>query len=306
VIHLSAKCCWCQTPLKRDLTGVWWCQQDECRLKQREFAVYSRGMGKYLYVPTPKQVQFFHQAQRTKYTLFGGNKAVAKSYALRWGAYRECMSTPNMKVLLLRRTYGELEQSHLLDMPAEAERLKAAGVDASYLSGSREFRLGSSLVKAGHCETEADVPKFLSSQWDVVIFDEIVTFLNQMFFAIASCARTTKPELVARWGGAKIWAATNPGGRAARWVKEFFIDHEVDKDRFPAYDPNEWAYVPGTVDDNPYMEPGYKQSLMNLPPILRRQWLYSDWDAFEGQFFGEWRAQIDGRPWHVQEFAAEA
>jgi phage terminase large subunit len=291
--------------LRRDASGAWWCQRVECQNRQRGYAVYSRSGGKTtpLYVPTPKQVEFFDQTRRTKYTLFGGAKAVAKSYGLRWGAYRECVIVPGMRVLLLRRTYGELEQSHLLDMPGEAERLKEAGIPATYTSGNREFRIGESLIKAGHCETEADVPKFLSSQWDLVIFDEIVTFLIGMFLAISSCARTTKPVLIAQ-GGAKIWGATNPGGRAARWVKNFFVDHEVDPERYPAYRASQWAYVPGTLDDNPYMEPEYRQTLENLPPILRRQWLYSDWDAFEGQFFGEWQATKDGKPWHVRELAA--
>lgn len=258
----------------------------------------------YLFVPTPKQVQFFEQQKLTKYTLFGGAKAVAKSFALRWGAYRECARVPGLRVLLLRRTYGELEQSHLLDMPLDAERLKPLG--AEYKSGFREFSFANgSLIRAGHCETDSDAAKFLSSQWDLVIFDEVVTFLlDKMFMPIASCARTTKESLMAE-GGARVWAATNPGGRGAAWVKDFFVDREVDRERFPAYRKEQWGFVPGLLEDNPYIESGYRQTLENLPPVLRRQFLYGDWDAAEGMFF-DWQAKRDGQPWHVRDMGIAA
>src|SRR5687768_11168518 len=193
-------CCWCAQPLKR--TGPewpWMCFTTACWERCQPWGLVTEKTVKgvrtgevkeWLFCPTPKQVQFFEQQRITKYTLFGGAKAVAKSYALRWGAYRECLRVPNLRVLLLRRTYSELEQSHLLDMPGEAERLAAVG--ARYKSGDREFWFDAtgSLIKAGHCETESDVNKFLSSQWDIVIFDEVVTFLVDMFLAISSCART--------------------------------------------------------------------------------------------------------------------
>jgi hypothetical protein len=251
----------------------------------------------WLFGPTPRQTQFAEQTRVTKYSLFGGAKAVTKSYLLRWLAYRDCIRIPGLRCLLLRRTYGELESSHLLDMPFEAEKL--APVGAQYVSSLREMRFGAndSLIRAGHCETESDVAKFLSTQWDRILFDEVVTFPLPMFLAIISCARSAKEAVIAE-GGAQVWCATNPGGRGARWVKEFFVDHAPDLEAFPDYDASQWGFVQGWLQDNPYMEPGYRQTLMNLPPILRRQWLEGDWNAFEGQFF-DWQATKNEQPWHV-------
>lgn len=284
-----------------------WCITTQHRDRKGKIRLDAQGnpqIENWLFAPTPKQVEFFEQALRTKYTLFGGAKAVAKSYALRWMAYYMCLKIPNLRVLLLRRTYSELETSHLLEMPGDAEKLKPVG--ANYTSGAREFWFGNgSLIKAGHCESEADVSKFLSSQWDIIIFDEIVTFLHAMFLAIASCARTTKEAVLQFFGGARIWAATNPGGRGALWVHEWFISHDVERDKYPKYQPEQWGMVPGRVDDNPYMEEGYKASLENLPPMLRRQWLHGDWFAFEGQFFG-WEASRDGQPWHERDLRIAA
>ena len=44
---------------------------------------------------------------------------------------------------------------------------------------------------------------------------------------------------------------------------------------------------------------------MNLPPILRRQWLDGDWNAFEGQFF-DWQATKSEGAWHVADCGVTA
>ena len=303
-----ASCCWCHEPLKRtDATKPWMCYTPACWQRCRPWGIVlekthkGKGTGEiaeWLFCPTPKQTEFFEQQQQTTHTLFGGAKAVAKSYAMRWGAYRECLRIPGMRVLLLRRTYSELEQSHLMEMPREAERL--APVGAVYKSGDREFSFANySLIKAGHCETEGDVSKYLSSQWDLIIFDEVVTFTHEMFLAISSCARSAKAQIIAE-GDAKVWGATNPGGRGAAWVKDLFLDHSPDPEKFPDYQPHQWGFVPGRLDDNPYISDVYRRKLMNLPPILRRQWLDGDWNAFEGQFF-DWQPQM-----HVAELGIAA
>ena len=285
----------------------WLCWQPACWPRQLVYAIYSTeltkagkqtGVRDWLFAPTPRQTEFAEQTRRTKYTLFGGAKAVTKSYGLRWLLYRDCIRIPGLRCLLLRRTYGELESTHLLEMPSDAEKLKAVG--ANYKSGIREFSFGNdSLIRAGHCETDSDVAKCLSTQWDRIVFDEMVTFSLPIFLAIVSCARSAKEQVIAE-GGAQVWGGTNPGGRGARWVHELFVGHDPDREQFPDYDPSQWGFVQGWLQDNPYIEPGYRQTLMNLPPILRRQWLDGDWNAFEGQFF-DWQATKNEQPWHVRD-----
>jgi hypothetical protein len=311
-------CCWCQRPLRRLPTAdgegwePWLCFNDQavdgqksCWDRQLLYAIRQTAVGRggkpstswsWLFAPTPRQTQFAELTRHCKYALFGGAKAVTKSYGLRWLLYRDCLRIPGLRCLLLRRTYGELESTHLLEMPGEAEKLAAVG--AKYKSAMREFSFGNdSLIRAGHCETDVDVAKFLSTQWDRIVFDEVVTFPLQMFLAIVSCARSAK-QVVIDEGGAQVWGGTNPGGRGAAWVHEFFVERVVDREQFPDYDATQWGFVQGWLDDNPYIEPGYRQTLMNLPPILRRQWLDGDWHAFEGQFF-DFQASRQSLPWHV-------
>lgn len=313
-----SKCCWCERPLyrvrgKAGPWSPWMCHHQACWDRELQYAIYTTerdkkgqttgGVKEWLFAPTPRQTEFAEATRRTKYTLFGGAKAVTKSYGLRWLLYRDCIRIPGLRCLLLRRTYGELESSHLLDMPLEKEKL--APVGAEYKSGAREFSFANgSLIRAGHCETDVDVAKFLSTQWDRIVFDEVVTFTLPQFLAIVSCARSAK-EIVIAEGGAQVWAATNPGGRGAHWVHDLFVAKDPDREKFPDFDASQWGFVQGWLQDNPYIEPGYRQTLMNLPPILRRQWLDGDWNAFEGQFF-DWQAAREQQPWHVADMGLVA
>jgi phage terminase large subunit len=286
---VTAKCCWCQSPLVQ-AEGVWWCgaQSDRCRTRQAEWALDQRDKKtgervRWLFVPTPKQVTFYETTRTSRRTLYGGQVAGAKSHAIRWGLYRDCLTIPNLNCLLLRRTFKQLEQTHLLAMEREALLL-----GAEYLSGAKMMRFpkNGSIIQAGHCETTADALNYLSTEYDRIAFDELVTFDRDPALEIMSRARTSKRQVIES-GDAQVWAGTNPGGRGARWVKDFFIDRDVDRTVFPAYDPSRYAFVRASLDDNPYMSAEYRRDLEDLPEMRKRQLLYGDWDAFEGQFFGQ-------------------
>jgi phage terminase large subunit len=229
--------------------------------------------------------------------LYGGQAGPGKSHALRWGLYRDCMTIPNLNCLLLRRTFKQLESTHLLAMEREDRQ-----IGAKYTEKLMTFSNGS-IIMAGHCETTADAQNYLSTEYDRIAFDELVTFDRDPALEIMSRARTAK-KAVKESGNAQVWCGTNPGGRGALWVKEFFIDKSVDRAEFPKYRPERYGFVEATLDDNPYISEEYRNDLEDLPEMRKRQLLYGDWNAFEGQFFAEWRATRDGQPWHVQELAA--
>lgn len=289
------------------MQGAWWCgdaRSDACRERQRVWAsdradARTGAFVGWRYVPTPKQVDA-HEAQHVyKYTLNGGAAGPGKSRELREGSYHECENVPGLAVLLLRRTYKQLEDTHLREFTKDQHFL-----EAEYLDGKKMMRFkNGSLIQAGHCETEADAQNYLSTEYDLIIFDELVTFEEGPALEIMTRARTSKPAVLAR-GGARVWAASNPGGRGALWVKDFFIDHAPDPEQYPKYRPQDWHFIEARLDDNPYIDPDYRAQLENLPEMRRRQLLEGDWTAYEGQFFGEFRSQRDGQPWHVQPLAA--
>ncbi len=287
----QAACCWCRSPLVQ-AEGAYWCVQRACQARQAAWAIEATGKhGRtLLYVPTPRQVDFYETTRRVRRVLYGGQAGPGKSYALRWGLYRDCLSIKNLNCLLLRRTFKQLETTHLLDMAREARLL-----GADYLVGAKALKFqNGSVIQAGHCETRDDALNFLSTDYDRVVFDELVTFDRDPSLEIMSRARTSKPEVM-KAGDAQVWAGTNPGGRGARWVRDFFIDHNVDRREFPKYRPERYGFVEATLADNPYISPQYREDLEDLPEMRKRQLLYGDWDAFEGQFFTDLHAGTHAR-----------
>lgn len=305
-IHPLARCCWCGSPFVLGTvkgTAVWLCPTEACWKKQvaRAMAVTLKGKGEIVrFVPLPRQVEA-EQATfdgPAIYVLIGGAAGGSKSRGLREIGHKAALKTPQTRVLLLRRTYKELDQTHLRDVELEAPQMGADAVPSAkvvrYPNGS--------VMQFGHCETAADAANYLSAEYDLIIFDELVTFEETMFLLIASRARSTKPGIVP-----KVIAGTNPGGPQSHWVRARFIDHTVDLDQYPDYDPAEWVFIPSKLEDNPYLDQQYERKLLSLPPELRKAYRDGDWDIFPGQYFPEWRKKThvaeltipDGATWYL-------
>jgi phage terminase large subunit len=254
-----------------------------------------RGKGtkwQWLYVPTPKQVEF--DVCAAKYVLYGGAAGPGKSHAARWALYRRALRIPGFEALLLRKTFPELEKTHLRRMARDVELLGKN--NAEFIESKRLMRFANgSLIECGHMEDADAVAKYLSSEYDVIVPDEGSTFDPQALLELSTRARSTKPEVQAE-GGAKFWVVSNPGGPASAVLLDFFIDHAPDFDAYPAlvgdYRPEEWQYVPGLLDDNPYMDPAYERQLAVLPKWRYEQLRHGDWRVFSGQFFAEWNERV--------------
>lgn len=293
---MKACCCWCQRPLVK-VQDIWWCPTVACQIRQRNHAVSVTNrktkVETWLYVPTPKQVEF--DGCTAKYVLYGGAAGPGKSHAVRWALYRRALRLPNFEALLLRRTFPELEKTHLRRMAQEASTIGANFIESKRLM---TFPNGS-LIECGHMEDAAAVQKYLSTEYDVIAPDEGSTFEPEPLLELSTRARTSKPHILVD-GGAKFWVPSNPGGPSSGTLLDFFIDHAPDFDAHPAlqteYKPEQWAYIPAVLDDNPYIDPAYEAQLAVLPKWRYEQLRYGDWRVFVGQFFSEWSQRL-----HVRE-----
>lgn len=287
---MTCQCCWCHAPLEA-IGGTWWCPTPACRARQAESAVYvtEEKVGRYLYVPTPKQAEFDQRPER--YVLFGGAAGPGKSYAARWALYRRCLRLPNYECLLLRRTFPELEKTHLRAMAREADLIGAAFHETKR---TMTFPNGS-LIEGGHMENAEDVQKYLSTEYDCIIADEGSTFEPGPLLELSTRARTSKPHVLAD-GGAKFYVVSNPGGPAALLLLDLFLDHQPNLDDFPAladvYRAEDWAYVPAQLEDNPYLDPAYVRGLAVLSKWRYEQLRHGNWRVFAGQFFSRWDERI--------------
>lgn len=286
-VHPLARCSWCGSPFVRGTVldaSVWLCPTEACWKRQvaQAMIVTVKGKAQHCrFVPLPRQVDAMEAvAGRPIYILLGGAAGGSKSRGLREIAHAECLKHSNFKVLLLRRTFGELQSNHIEDSQFEAPEMAAECVPSAKVV---RYQNGS-ILQFGHCETAADAAKYLSSEYDLIIFDELVTFEETQFLLISSRARSTKAGVTP-----KVLAGTNPGGPQSHWVRARFLDKNVDVDQFPDYRPEEWHFIPSKLEDNPYLDEAYERKLLALPPELRKAYRDGDWDIFPGQYFPEWR-----------------
>jgi hypothetical protein len=305
----AATCCWCKSPLVQ-AEGVWWCgnvADASCRLKQSDHAVAridrktERRVG-WLYVPTPKQAEFAGHPAKNR--LFGGAAGPGKSHAARWSIYRKCMSIQGFEALIIRKTMPELKKSHIRKLRRDRQVLGGDEVtDWNKTDSILTFKQTDAILEFGHMGDEDAVDKYLSSEYDEICADEGSTFDGEVLMELSTRARTSKPEVAAA-GGAKFDVVTNPGGPGWATLRDFFIHHTPDLERYPAlkerYRPDQWAYIKALLDDNPYRDADYEDTLAVLNEARYRQLRWGDEDVFDGMFFSEWREHVDGRPHHVE------
>ena len=286
------RCCWCQKPFIQYRHGrefFWGCSTKACMARQAQWAiqVQKNGEGRPVYLPLPKQVEAIEAVfnGKARWILYGGARGGAKSHYLRWLAYLCCLRFPGFQVVLLRRTYPELEKSHLRRVPGEVAKIKADPVLSAKPPVVR-FKNGS-ILEFGHCQDEGAIENYLSAEYHMILFDEVGTFTEDMVIRIGSSARPTSNDF-----RPCIVAATNPG---SRWIYDRWIIKEVDRDRYPNYDPEDYCFIQSKLEDNPYPDPEYERFLDSLDPVTKAAWRDGRWDLFEGQFFSEFRSELHVR-----------
>jgi len=210
--------------------------------------------------------------------------------------YRRALKIPNYEGLLLRRTWDELRKHHFRLMDREAAMFRSHGINVEFSTTNREmyFHDTGSVIEGGHMENAADVDKYLGRERDDIAVDEGVTFEPHPLLQLSTRARSSKDEVNAM-GGARFRVYTNPGGAAASMLRDLFIDHTPDWEEYSEefkeeYNPAEWAYIPGNLEDNPYLPPSYQADLSVLQPWRFKQLRYNDWDIIAGTFFTEFTA----------------
>lgn len=233
------------------------------------------GSSEMVYGAWPKQVQF-HGVTTPKFIL-EGERGTGKSHCLRWDCHLKALAYPGYKYLILRRTMPELRKSHLLFINREMEKLGGhflkTTVEAHYGNGS--------IGLFGHCETEADINKYLSAEFFQIVFDEIVTFDWEMITKISASCRVPEGSGLTAF----IRGGTNPLGESAEEVHRYFIAKDILPEEDPEYDPADWGSLHMVMDDNPSLDKvQYVKGLAGLPEAYRKAWLHGEWGV-EGAYF---------------------
>lgn len=235
--------------------------------------------GNVLYVPSEKQQDYHLRTEAN--VLFWGGRGSGKSMCGRWDAHMRALAHPGYNYVILRRTYPELQKSHLVHVPREMKQLGGyfhyTDRIAHYPNGSRGY--------FSHCAGEDDVLNLLSAEFALMVFDELSTFEWEMFTKLSASVRVPVNSGLT----AMVRGLTNPLGPSAQKIVEYFVQKAVDTEEDPDYNPNDWYSIHANLEDNPHVDQTqYRKRFSGLPAHVRKAWV-------DGEFVLE-NALFDFRP----------
>lgn len=236
----------------------------------------------------PKQWAFMKS--KVRYTGYGGARGGGKTHVLIRKGISGALEYNRIKILILRRTYPELEATIIRPM---LELINSATVDgraageqiASYNATMRLLTFANgSIIKFGHLQSANAITEYQGQEYDWIFMDEATHFTEYEFRTIGACLRGVNkiPK--------QMFVTCNPGGVGHQWVKRLFVTREYEGTEKA----EDYVFIPATVEDNKALmesSPEYIQMLEALPDDIRAAHRYGDWDAMAGQFFSEFRRE---------------
>lgn len=216
--------------------------------------------------------------------LYGGAAGGGKSYGQIIDAFLYAMKYPASKQIIFRRTLPELEKSiirtSLMLYPQQVYSYRKADHTGTFVNGS--------LIDFAYCDSEQDVFRYQSAEYDVIRFDELTHFTESMYLYLLSRCRGVNdyPK--------SVKSSTNPGGIGHSWVKKRFIDCCLP-DKVMYLDGMTRVFIPAKITDNGFLmksDPMYIKRLEALGKKDRMALLDGCWDIAEGRFFDEFDRNI--------------
>jgi len=243
---------------------------------------------------TPKQEEFINAIEDEVF--YGGAVGPGKSFGLLIFSLLRRQKIPYSHGLILRRSYPELEMSHI-----RLSKQLLTGTGAKYSEQHKRWEFpNSSMLQFGYAERFDDLYRYQSAEFEDICVDEASEFIGEDEYTfLMSRLRTTKL-------GVKCFMrlASNPGGRGHLFLKRRFVDVARDKRYIDPETGLTRRFILATLDDNPYIDKAaYERRLATMPEDLRRMYRYGDWDVFAGQVFDEYRREIHvAKPFEVPDW----
>lgn len=251
--------------------------------------------------------------------IYGGSAGAGKTFALEMEPMRH-LSVKNFTAVLLRRTSKQITKAggpwdeSLNLYPHVGGKPKSSVLEWHFPAGSK--------VAMGHIEYEKDLQAWDGSQIALLLFDQLESFTERMFFYMLSRNRsacgvrpyvraTCNPDASSWLKGFILWWLDQDTGfpikersGVLRWLvrygrklnwfdtkaeaKVFCQENDIDVSA-----PKSVTFIPATLDDNKILmekDPGYKSNLQAMSKYDRNRLLGGNWNERPegGEFDIEW------------------
>jgi hypothetical protein len=241
----------------------------------------------------------------------GGFRSGKTTGALMFGVIEFCLKFAHCDILVLRRTFRELESGAISDLkafvPSELFSYNPTLHVATFLNGSR--------IVFGHCSNllQKDIMQYLGSSYPYILVDECGQFSPEAWLLLSGRNAVNagcEPDEFGTLPTPCMIGATNPIGPFWTYYKTVFLDSEPwekpdgarkdtdgtwwipEGDRWTLiHDPKKYASSHSTLFDNPAFmkrDPGYVAKLQALPKALRDKQLWGFIGTVEGQYYDCW------------------
>lgn len=223
--------------------------------------------------PSPQQWKFLTAEEM--HVCYGGARGGGKSWVVRVKAMELAHEYPGIKILIVRRTFRELDNNHIQPL------LELLHGQATYNRQDKRFTFpNKSTISFGYCDSDGDLGQYQGAEYHVIFLDESTQLKQEWIDKIRACCRSADniPK--------RMYYTCNPGGESHTWHKERFVDR---KKAITGSLDNQIFIRALPTDNKALMEssPEYLAQLEALPPKLRAAWLEGSWDIFEGCVFEE-------------------
>ena len=259
------------------------------------------GKPEVFYAPNSAGQNAYHRSTRP-YCIMYGNRGGGKSHCGRNDAHVRALSHPGFRYAILRRTYPELQKTHLIHMDREMKLLggyfnKSEKI-AYYPNGSQGF--------FAYCEGEEDVLKLLSAEFDLMFFVELSTFPWEMFMKLSTSCRVKKDSGLI----AMVRGGTNPLGISAQEILHYFVDKDVDPEEDADYDANDWEAIKVQAEDNTNLDvEQYQKRFSGMSAHVKKAWVLGEFSMEDALFdvkevkriYNEAGEVVDTIPYHYIE-----
>ena len=197
---------------------------------------------------------------------------------------KACVRYAGLRVLLVRRTYDELEESIFPNL-RKLEHGQAVG--AKWNGSSRELSFpNGSLFRFRYLETKDDASRRQGGEYQLLLIDE----LTLMAPGVVDILRYERLRAAGNVPVLGVRCTTNPGGPSHGEVRKRYIektDHgtKVATDDFGLT----IRFIQAKATDNPWLDAAYFRRLDAITDPARRAAMRDGrWDMFAGQMFTEY------------------